>query len=360
MNKLYFTPGPSQLYPTVEGHIKHALKDRILSISHRGTQFQEIFQTATENLKKLMNIPEAHQIFFLSSSTEAMEIVISNCVQNSSLHFINGAFSKRFFETALALGKQSHTLEIEWGTGFTEKLLKNQKLTANSYQLHAFTHNETSTGVATDLNLAYELKKQNPRTLLAVDIVSSAPLVGLDWSYVDAAFFSVQKCLGLPAGLGVLILSPRAVSPPFQGGVGGGLHTYHSLPTLHKYAAKHQTPETPNVLGIYLLSRVAQDFLDKKLQTIRAETKTKADILYNFFDQHPDFQVAVTNPAWRSQTMIVINTKSDNQQLIKHLSEQGIIIGTGYGEHKQTQIRIANYPAHTIEQIQKLIVCLKS
>ena len=56
MKKIYFTVGPSQVYPTFEKHLLRAVKENIPSISHRGTQFKEIFASTAEGLKKLMNM----------------------------------------------------------------------------------------------------------------------------------------------------------------------------------------------------------------------------------------------------------------------------------------------------------------
>src|SRR5258706_11076525 len=101
MNKIYFTPGPSQLYPTVRKHIDEALAEDIGSISHRGKKFEELFSQTVTNLRMLLKVPQTRRIFFLSSGTEAMERVIENCVKKESFHFVNGSFSKRFFDTAV-------------------------------------------------------------------------------------------------------------------------------------------------------------------------------------------------------------------------------------------------------------------
>ena len=94
MKKIFFTPGPSQLYPTVISHIKNALKKNIMSISHRGKRFEELYETCASGIKKLLNIPQDYHIFFVASGTEAMERSIQNCVLKYSFHFVNGSFSK--------------------------------------------------------------------------------------------------------------------------------------------------------------------------------------------------------------------------------------------------------------------------
>ena len=147
MKKIFFTPGPSQLFPSVGEYIKQALSEDIASISHRSQKFEEIYYNTTISLKKLLDIPtKAYQVFFLSSATEAMERIIENCVEKYSFHFVNGAFSEKFFEIANDLKKEPMKNEVEDGQGFNFKTIKIPKKT----ELICFTRNETSTGVSLD------------------------------------------------------------------------------------------------------------------------------------------------------------------------------------------------------------------
>ncbi|MEJ2006521.1 MAG: aminotransferase class V-fold PLP-dependent enzyme [Cyclobacteriaceae bacterium] len=95
MPKIYFTPGPSQLYFTVQEHLRTAIRKDIPSISHRSKQFELIYQETAERLTSLLNIPAGYQILFTSSATEVWERIIMNLVGHESYHLINGAFSKR-------------------------------------------------------------------------------------------------------------------------------------------------------------------------------------------------------------------------------------------------------------------------
>ena len=115
MRKIHFTPGPSELYPSVQTHLKKGLEEHIGSISHRSVQFQEIYNDLTLGLKKLLGIPQNYHIFIVGSGTEAMERTIQNCVEKYSAHFVNGSFSKRCFIMAQELGKKSVSIEVPVG-----------------------------------------------------------------------------------------------------------------------------------------------------------------------------------------------------------------------------------------------------
>ena len=91
-NQLFFTPGPSQLYPTIPQHLNNAMRENIGSISHRGKEFQMIFQEMKERLSDVLNIPLDYEIFITSSATEIWERIIQNLISNSSSSFCEWVF----------------------------------------------------------------------------------------------------------------------------------------------------------------------------------------------------------------------------------------------------------------------------
>jgi phosphoserine aminotransferase len=120
-------------------------------------------------------------------------------------------------------------------------------------------------------------------------------------------------------------------------------------------AKKNQTTETPNVLGIYLLSCVVEDFLRIGITRIKQETEYKAALLYNALRSHPLATNFVKDTTIQSKTVIVAECGEHVSQIRKHLSNQGFHPGDGYGENKKTQLRFANFPAHSKEQYEHLV-----
>ncbi|MCS6823128.1 MAG: aminotransferase class V-fold PLP-dependent enzyme [Cytophagaceae bacterium] len=354
--KLYFTVGPSELYPTLPAHIQEALDKKIGTISHRGKAFQDIFKNCVYQLRTLMNIPDTHHIFFLSSATEIWERILQNCVDQKSLHLVNGSFSKRFYEFAVELGKTPEKIQTDFGKGFFAKDIA----IPNTCEAICVTQNETSSGVCMPLNEIYLLKQKAPNALLFVDSVSSVPYPDYDYKIVDSVFFSVQKCFGLPAGLGVWIVNEKCIEKAnLLLAQKKSIGTYHSLPSLFGKAKDFQTPETPNVWNIFLLGKVAEDMNNKGIQQLRKETDTKAAMLYEYFNSSKNFSIAVSEPVHRSATTIVANTAINASEVNKKLEPYNMVVGSGYSSYKETQIRIANFPALSIEQTEKLIEALK-
>jgi len=357
MKKIFFTPGPAALYPTAVVHFQKGFTSNIASLSHRGKQFQEIYQELNSNLKKLFGIPQSYHIFIVSSGTEAIERTIQNCVEKESFHFINGSFSKRFFTTAKELGKKPKSSEVPMGQGFDFQKIVIPKKT----ELICFTHNETSTGVMLPTKEIETIAKKYPDKLVAVDIVSSAPYVDLDYTVFDVVFFSVQKGFGLPAGLGIMIVSPRALEKSqqlLQKGISIG--SYHSFSQLLQFAQKQQTPETPPVLEMYVFGNVIRDMLAFGIKKIRRETEQKAQLLYYYLDTSETLDAFVKEKQFRSPTIIVADIQKAKGDVKKILAEKGLIVGSGYGANKEKHIRIANFPAHTVQDVKRLIRQLKS
>ncbi len=350
MEKIFFTVGPSQVYPTLYKHLNQAIKEDVPSLNHRGIEFKQLFKNVSDNLKNLLNIPKSHQIFFVSSALECMERTVQGCVEKESFHIISGSFGKAWMSYAVQLGKNVTSAEFDKQLG-----LNNLSIPKNS-ELICITQNDTSTGIWIPMEDLYNLKKENSEKLIAIDTVSSIPYVDINYKYIDVVFFSVQKGFGLPAGLGVLIVSPKALEKVEQlNKKGVSIGSYHSLKNLSEKAKDLQTPETPNVLNIYLLNKVLRDMLKKGIEKIGKETDKKAEVLYNFFDSHKKYEPFIKKLKFRSPTSLVFDVKGNSEKVRQRLAKKGFIIGAGYGDNKFNHIRIANFPAHSLKDVRQML-----
>ena len=350
MHKHFFTPGPSGLYYTVEQHIKKALKTGIGSISHRSSSFKEIYREVDSNLRALLNLPDNYTVIFTNSATEVWDLSAQSLVAEKSLHIVNGAFSEKFYKTVNNSNKTALLTESEWGT-FPEI---DYNLVKQADHI-AITHNETSTGVSTPLETIYKIREANSEAIISVDAVSSLPFLDIDYSKIDALYVSVQKCFGLPAGLGVWLVNDRVLKKAEEVNKGiKEMKSYHNIMDLAKYAADFQTVSTPNVLNIYLLSQVSADMLNRSIPMIRSEIRYKAAVFYKMIDSHSKLRPFVSEKPLRSETVIVLSSGEHTKNIIEYLAEKNMIIGTGYGKHKTDHVRIANFPTHSKEQFEML------
>lgn len=351
----YFAPGPSQLHPLVPEALARAVAEGLPSISHRSARFRAEVARTREALSALLGLPEGYRICYLGSATEAMERIVAGGVTRRSFHLVNGAFSRRFRKVATNLGRETGALEAADGEGFD---LDGVRVPGES-ELVALTLSETSTGVALDPEGVRALGGRHPEVLVAVDGVSATPAIPLEMAGVDALFFSVQKLFGLPAGLGVLVVSPRMAERALRleeegAEVGGYLH----LPALIRKADDDQTVATPNALGVHLLGRVAEAFVERGVAGIRADTREKAGRILDAA-RTAGWEPFVTE-AHRSPTVLVFEVPEGSEPVRARLEERGFVVGGGYGPYKAKQVRIANFPAHTHEAVEALAGAIRA
>lgn len=345
MKKNYFTSGPSEIYFTYPDHLRVAMKEQIGSISHRGKDFEAIVEHTIAQVSELLGLPPSYQVVFATSATEIWERTAQNLIAASSHHFVHGSFGEKFYQVVRHWGKNARFTPIE-----------NEFVPQRSEaDLIALTMNETSTGFQHHHDDLKSMRKLNPDALISLDVVSAVPGLRVDFNQVDSAFLSVQKCFGMSAGLGVWIVNDRAVESAEK----IDSKSYHSLPSLIKFGLKNQTPSTPNVLSIYLLGKIAEDMNRRGITIIQSEINYKAALLYQTVEAHANFSLAISQKKHRSKTILVANCKNGNKHVLEFLSDKGLIISKGYGNQQDTQVRIANFPAHSKEQIELLCDTLK-
>lgn len=352
MNTIYFTPGPSHLYETYQQHLMQAMNLQLGSINHRSNAFRSIYQHTDEQLRILMDIPSSHAIFFASSATEIWEKIILNCVEKVSFHLTNGAFSNKFYEFAKMLQKTPLEFKVNEGEGFDMEKID----VPDQVELICTTQNETSTGVQIPIEDLHSLKLKYPHKLLCTDLVSVAPYSQINYSLIDCSFFSVQKAFGMPPGLGVWIVNQDCLNKAEDlKNKKQNIGAHNTLESYFKNYKTFETPSTPNVIAIYILGKIAEDMNRKGLKNIREEIDTKAQMIYHFAENKIGYEPLVKEIKHRSKTVAVINTIEPSANIINSLKPFNMTIGSGYGKLKANQIRIANFPATSVSDMENLL-----
>jgi phosphoserine aminotransferase len=335
-----FYPGPSKVYPQVENYLVDAYQSGILSVNHRSEVFMRMLAKTIETLKTKLDIPTDYEVYFVSSATECWEVIAQSLVSKSSFHFYNGAFGAKWMEYTQKLKKASR------GVAFGYNALPEVEQLSYGIQddVVCITHNETSNGTALPDSFLYELRQRTDR-LIAVDATSSMGGVVLPWLTADVWYASVQKCFGLPSGVGVVVVSPRAIAQAIQ--LGEDDH-YNSFNFIRSNFSKFQTPYTPNTLLIYLLGRVMEHV--SPIQEIADKITQRANGLYLFLEQH-GYKPLISEPSVRSQTVLCVEVNPIQLGKLKTAGKtHGITLGNGYGAWKETSFRIANFPAITNDE----------
>ena len=383
-----FYPGPSKVYPQVKDWLKEAYDDGILSIQHRSQKFMQIYESIVKNLQEKHNIPKDYTIVFTSSATECWHILNDtfgndNFSELNAYHFYNGAFSKKWFEYRKAnYLKTSFGIEFGHNEELEDKFF--QQILQNNYlpNIICLCQNETSNATQISQKTLSEIRNNRQNDFIFVDATSSWGGQNLNFSDADAWFVSVQKCFGLPAGLGIMALSPNLIdfyqneiqnsknNPAVVDALNNekapavvGVPTnekptrYNQLSFLLEKAKDFQTTYTPNVLGIYLLCKV-MSFIPNISVTSQKLEKRATD-LYDFLEEN-GYKILIENKAVRSQTVLAVELNEPKLSFLKQKAkESNIILGNGYGKWKQNTFRIANFPQHTDEEFKILKEFLK-
>ena len=350
---LSFYPGPSKVHPEVLGFIQEAFSNGVVSINHRSERFEVLLKYTLQILHEQWNIPQDYTLYFISSATEAWEIVAQSLIKEKSLHLYNGAFGKKWAHYAHQIIPNAESFEF----GLNDDLKSvASKLSTKDFDTLCLVQSETSNGTGqkicrSDFNL-------NEDAIIAVDATSTMGGINLPWLEADVWFASVQKCLGIPAGLGVLICSPKALERAAQ--LNKKVH-YNDVLLMEENRKLFQTHYTPNVLSIYVLNKLAH--LLPNLTEIDQQTNEKTKLLTEFFSQKNTFNLSflVENPSVRLPTVFALQGEAIQIKRLQDLClKNKIELGKGYGNWKDNTIRIANFPSHTLEDFHQLFNLINS
>ncbi|MEJ0096451.1 MAG: aminotransferase class V-fold PLP-dependent enzyme [Methylocella sp.] len=208
-----FVPGPTNVPDRVLRAMVVPMED------HRSPKFPELTLPLFQNLKKIFKTTDGQVFIFPASGTGAWESSFTNTLSPGDKILMSrfGQFSHLWIDMAQRLGLDVQVFEEEWGTGVKPEKIEEILRADKSHQIKAVAavHNETATGVTSDIAaIRKAIDAAGHPALLYVDAVSS--LASLDFRQdewrVDLAITGSQKGLMLPAGLGILSASPKAVA----------------------------------------------------------------------------------------------------------------------------------------------------
>lgn len=358
-SKCNFYPGPSRLAPNIDVYLHNAYDSGLLEANHRSSFFMDFLKETIQNTKAKLDIPDKYEVFFTSSATECWEITVQSLLHNKVQFLYSGAFGKKWFKYGVinpqAISELNKAKSSIRGTRFFVDQSADEVEIDSENSCLCIVSSETSNGTQITNQTIRDLKtKMSTESLILVDATSSLGGIAHDISLADVWFGSSQKCFGLPSGLGIMIVSPKAIEKAKE--INERNH-YNSLLNISENFQKNQTHYTPNTLGIFLFSEVIKN--RPHILKIDSHLKTRAKHLYNEMSQCSFCEPLVTNLQTRSDTVLAFTSERVGE-LHKYLSEKDIIVGKGYGEWKSSSFRIANFPSIPDVDFDLLLKTLKS
>ena len=201
-------PGPTNVPERVLRAMDRPVPD------HRGPEMPSLVAEIRTGLRSVFKSEQGEPVIFPGSGTGAWEASIVNTLSPGErvLSFENGHFARLYAEAARQLGMQVDEIKLGWGDAVTQS-----DIDANLKPEHRavlIVHNETSTGVTTDLGAVRRgIDRTGHDPLLLVDVVSSFGSIDfrMDEWRVDVALTGTQKGLMLPPGGAILCVGRRAL-----------------------------------------------------------------------------------------------------------------------------------------------------
>lgn len=207
-----FVPGPTNVPDRIQRAMVVAMED------HRSTKFPELTSPLFRDLRALFKCDEGEAFIFTATGTGAWEAALANTLSPGDRVLAPrfGQFSHLWIDMMQRLCLEVQVIECEWGTGAPEDEIERALREDSTHRIKGvmIVHNETATGVASDVGgVRRAMDAASHPALLYVDAVSSLGSLDLRFSEwrVDLCVAGSQKGLMMPAGLGLVCASPRAL-----------------------------------------------------------------------------------------------------------------------------------------------------
>jgi phosphoserine aminotransferase len=327
----------------------------LLGTSHRQAPVRNVVQRIREGLATLFGLPDDYLVVLSNGGTTAFwDSAAFGLISDRAQHLSFGEFSAKFAKVTRSapwLAGPS-VISAEPGTHPSPRA-------EYGVDAYAFTHNETSTGVAMPIR---RVPGADDGALMLVDATSAAGGIAVDPTQFDAYYFAPQKCFGSDGGLWLALLSPAALERAARIAASDRyIPEFLSLQTSIEQSRLQQTYNTPAVATLVLLAEQVDWMLSRGGMAWTTErTGASSGILYNWADKSPVAAPFVADPADRSPVVVTIDFADHIQAtaLSAALRANGILDTDSYRKLGRNQLRIGTFPAVEPADVEALTACI--
>ena len=329
-----FIPGPT-----------HVPNDVLQAMAHKqiGHRTPEVSVLIKEIIIGIQTVLYTKNRILLTSNpaTALWEMGIVNSVSKGILHAVNGAFSNKWAVVSDKCNYYNKVIDYKWGQGVKVDDI-DRLLSTGKFDVFAMVHNETSTGVMSDLEGISELlKNKYPDVIWLIDAVSSMAgiKIEVDRLGIDFILSSTQKAWGLPAGFSVCSVSDKIYKKSKTLSNKG---YYFDLMTYDKSYAKYQTPTTPSISHLFGLQYVLNKIKNEGLENRWNRHIEMAHYARNWAKNHG--QTLFPESGCESYTLTCIKNDQDwdINKLNEKLLSKGFRMDRGYGDLRCKAFRVAH------------------
>jgi phosphoserine aminotransferase len=353
-----FGCGPSKVRPQALARLAQA--GTPMGTSHRQKPVKSLVGEIRSGLAELFSAPEGYEVALGNGGATAFwDAAAFGLIRERSLHLTFGEFSQKFATVSKDAPFLSEPLVLSAEPGDApDPAAVGEQATQAGTDAIAWAHNETSTGVMTQI-----VRPQGAAdALVLIDATSGAGGLPVDVSQVDAYYFAPQKSFGSDGGLWLALLSPGAQERIAE------LHAserwipeFLSLNTALENSLKDQTYNTPALATLLLLVDQVRWMLDQGgLDWCVSRTRASAEHLYGWAERTPYTTPFVQDQAKRSLVVATIDFDEsvDAAAVAATLRANGIVDVEPYRKLGRNQLRIGMFPAVEPEDVKALTGCI--
>ena len=294
-------------------------------------------------LRTVFRSERGEPVIFPGSGTGAWEASLVNTLSPGErvLSFENGHFAHLYAEAARQLGVVVDEVKLRWGDAVTESDI--QANLKPEHRAVLIVHNETSTGVTTDVAAVRRgIDRTGHDPLLLVDVVSALGSIDfrMDEWRVDVAATGTQKGLMLPPGGGILCVGPRALEAAEKSRT--PRYFYDWRPVIRDMQQGF-FPYTPATLLLFGLREALRMLFEEGLDNVLARHKRLAEGTRAAVRAWGLPMVASdTARASNSLTAVVVD-QVDSNKVVKVAAERlNLALGVGLGQLRGRVFRIGH------------------
>ena len=347
-----FSAGPATMPEAVLEEIRDEMMNYrgsgmcVMEMSHRSKVFQEIYDNAEADLRKLMGIPDNYKVLFIQGgATLQFSMIPMNLMKNGVADYIvTGAWSKKAFAEAKKFGDVKCVASSEDKNYSYIPDCSDLPIREDADYVY-ICENETIHGTT------FQSLPNTKGKILVSDQSSmflSKPCNVADYGMI---YGGVQKNIG-PAGLAIVIIREDLIREDLD----------PKVPVYLRYsthAGAGSMYNTPNCWAIYVCGKVFRYLLDNGgLEAIAARNEDKAAVLYDYLDSSKLFSGTVEKEVRSVMNVpFVTGSKELDAEVVAYTKAAGFDNLKG---HKSVGgLRASIYNAMPKEGVVALVECLK-
>lgn len=313
----------------------------IIEMSHRGPEYTEVNQQATERLKRITGAGDDWEILFLQggASTQFMTVPQNFLSKDDTADYIDtGTWSSKAIKEAKLFGNVHVPYSSKDSNYSRVPANSDLKPSGNPVYTH-FTSNNTIFGTQ------FRKEPESNGTPLVCDASSDFLSRPIDIDKYGLIYAGAQKNLG-PAGVTVVMIKQSFLEQQSKS----------VMPTMLNYRTHVKTLfNTPPVFAVYMVNYVLEWIEEKGgLNRFESYNRDKANLLYNEIDKD-DFYRGTVEKESRSHMNVTYRLPSEGLEkvFIKEATENGLDALKGH--RSVGGIRASIYNACEMESVEALV-----